>query len=191
MKIGTRSLLFGIHQFIYHPIVVYKAWCYLYCKRPSWKELVCIIIHDWGYWGKPNLDGPEGLLHPLLGSLIAYKLFGSKYCDLCSGHSRSYVKFKNEQWGMSHGIDKYYASKLCWADKLSFCFEPGWFYIIRARLSGELKEIRELSARNGIIEETASNKEWQKAMYTYCKHQPEIINILSSSEWLLKNDPKI
>lgn len=186
MKIGTRSLLFGIHQFIWHPIFVYKAWCYLYCKRPSWKELVCIIIHDWGYWGKPNLDGVEGILHPELGARLALKWFRHDYWKLCVGHSRSYINYlyKNHIYHAS-------ISKLCWADKLSFCFEPAWFYLLRATLSGELKEIYELSIANDIIKEGATKKEWAKAMYQYCKNQPEIQKILSSSEWLVHDNPKI
>ncbi|MCK5235828.1 MAG: hypothetical protein KAR06_02490, partial [Deltaproteobacteria bacterium] len=60
--VGTKSLLFGVHQFIWHPITVLIAWCKLY-GWPTWPELVCIIVHDWGYWGKPNMDGPEGEKH--------------------------------------------------------------------------------------------------------------------------------
>jgi hypothetical protein len=133
MKIGTKSLLFGIHQIFWHPFVVCRAWLYLY-GRPSFKELICIFIHDWGYFGKPNLDGErmdEGKYHPALGAKIAGMLFSHKEYLLCAGHSRSYAKLVH--------VD---ISKLCWADKLSFAFEPCWFYLLRARLSGELKEIR-------------------------------------------------
>lgn len=56
MKTGTKSLLFGVHQFIWHPLTVLLAWIKLY-GWPAWEELVCIIIHDWGYWGKSNMDG--------------------------------------------------------------------------------------------------------------------------------------
>ena len=98
MNVGTRSLLFGIHQFIWHPIVVWRAWKYLY-GRPTWKEIVCIIIHDWGYWGKPNLDGPEGVEHPLHGANLAMRWFGDRYWNLCAGHSRSYIKLVNRRWG--------------------------------------------------------------------------------------------
>jgi hypothetical protein len=59
MKVGQRSLLYGVHQFLWHPITVLIAWWVLF-GRPTWRELVCIIIHDWGYWNCPNMDGPEG-----------------------------------------------------------------------------------------------------------------------------------
>lgn len=57
--VGTRSLLFGVHQFLWHPWTVYRAWRYLYGK-PTWREVVCIFLHDLGYFGKPNMDGEEG-----------------------------------------------------------------------------------------------------------------------------------
>ena len=130
MKIGTKSLLFGMHPVLWHPYMVYKAWKHLY-GRPNWKELLCIIIHDWGYWGKPNIDGKEGIMHPKLGALIAGRLLGKEYYFLCAGHSRSFA----EEFGFE-------TSKLCWADKLSFTFEPKRFYLLRAKLSGELKQAK-------------------------------------------------
>jgi hypothetical protein len=90
MKLGTKSLLFGIHQVFWHPLMVLMAWVYLY-GRPSFKELVCIIVHDWGYWGKAELDGPKGILHPRLGAYLVHKWFGFEYWKLCTGHSRGYV----------------------------------------------------------------------------------------------------
>ena len=167
MNVGTRSLLFGIHQFIWHPIVVWRAWKYLY-GRPTWKEIVCIIIHDWGYWGKPNLDGPEGVTHPQLGMQLADKWLGVKYGQLCAGHSRSYVKKMKEL-----GVPGYWVSKLCWADKLSFCFEPRWFYIFRAKLSGEWELVMQESIRSGFMtdEENVSPNEWYELMYRYCLNQ--------------------
>jgi hypothetical protein len=160
MKIGTKSLLFGIHQVFWHPYVVYKAWKYLY-GHPTWKELVCIFIHDWGYWGRANLDGDEGIMHPQLGATIAYKLFGTEYFDLCIGHSRSFVE-------KTHNIFK--VSKLCWADKLSFIFEPRWFYLLRSKLSGELMEARLLSRETAQCPLVASNKEWFETMLEYFRN---------------------
>ena len=60
MKMGTKSLLFGVHQFFIHPLMVLLAWIVLYRSFPGLKELVCIFIHDWGYWGKADLKGEEG-----------------------------------------------------------------------------------------------------------------------------------
>lgn len=148
MKVGTKSLLFGVHQFVWHPITVFIAWCKLY-GRPSWKEIVCMIIHDWGYWGKPNMDGIEGEKHPEVGANIAYRLFGSEYFSLCLLHSRHYARNVKRE-----------PSRLCWADKLSHLYEPTWFYLFRARLSGELKEYRKVAADAGFIPLSTSDKEW-------------------------------
>ena len=81
MNVGTKSLLFGVHQFIWHPVTVLIAWVSLY-GRPTWRELICIIVHDWGYWGAPNMDGEEGERHPEVGAEIALRLFGLEYYEL-------------------------------------------------------------------------------------------------------------
>lgn len=149
MEIGTRSLLFGVHQFIWHPITVYIAWIKLYGKLPTWKETICIIIHDWGYWGKPNMDGEEGEKHPEAAANMVYRLLGFEYYLLCLLHSRHYARRLGRE-----------PSRLCWADKLSCLYEPAWFYLFRARLSGELKEYRKVAADTGFMPLSASDREW-------------------------------
>lgn len=149
MKTGTKSLLFGVHQFAWHPITVWLAWVWLYRNIPSWKETVCIIIHDWGYWGKPNMDDLTGERHPELGATIARYLFGDQYYDLCLCHSRHYAK--------KLGIEP---SKLCWPDKACIMFEPCWFYLARAMLTKEIYEYRLKSA--GYLSINESNRNWYK-----------------------------
>lgn len=70
MKVGTKSVLFGAHCFFIHPIFVFWAWWKLYGF--SWNPLlwVAFFVHDLGYWGKPNMDGPEGESHVELGAKI-------------------------------------------------------------------------------------------------------------------------
>lgn len=148
MKLGQRSLLFGVHQFIWHPVTVLIAWYKLY-GLPNWKELICIIIHDWGYWFAPNMDGEEGERHPEFAARWAGKLLGHEYYLLCLLHSRHYARNQNLK-----------PSKLCWADKLSILYDPAPFYLFRANLSGEIKEYRQLAANAGFIPLTASNREW-------------------------------
>ncbi len=147
MKIGTKSLLFGVHQFVWHPVTVVIAWRSLYKRWPTWRELVCIIVHDWGYIGSPNIDGAEGKNHPCAGARIAGMLFGPKYRDLVLYHSRSYAAAAGQE-----------PSALCWADKLSIRYDPCWLYLLRANLSGELMEFRE-NARH-IVPLTTSNNMW-------------------------------
>jgi len=149
MTVGTKSLLFGVHQFIWHPLTVLFAWLYLYRSFPNWRELVCIVIHDWGYWGSSNMDGPEGERHPERAASIAMRIFGSYYSDLCLLHSRRYARSK--------GL---VPSKLCWADKFSIACDPCWFYLTRAWLSGELYEYRESTALEGFIPLSDGHRQW-------------------------------
>lgn len=152
MKIGTRSLLFGVHQFVWHPVTVYLAWVNLY-ERPTWKESLCILVHDWGYFGKPDMDGEEGLKHPEQGAWIASKICGPEYQDLLLGHSRSYSKINGKE-----------ISKLCWADKLSIKYDPWWFYLLRANLSGELEEYRKNASISGFVKREESHRLWFKKL---------------------------
>jgi hypothetical protein len=147
MKIGTRSLLFGVHQFLWHPITVFLAWHYLY-GWPTWKECVCIVCHDWGYWGSPNMDGPEGEDHPRRSALIVAQLFGFGYEHyLVLLHSRHFAKRTHNR-----------PSKLCFADKLSIAYDPNWFYLLRAQLSGEIREYRKMSSDSGFV--PAEEPDW-------------------------------
>jgi hypothetical protein len=152
MKVGTKSLLFGVHQFIYHPIAVLIAWIKLYGSWPNPKEIVCIIIHDWGYWGKPNMDGPEGESHPEVGAKIARCLFGPVYGDMVLLHSRHYARQLQRD-----------PSKLCWADKLGASYYPMWLYLFLAHNSGEQAEYRKMAVNVGFSLEN-SDQEWFKWM---------------------------
>lgn len=157
MKIGTKSLLIGAHQIILHPVTVTLAWIELY-GIPNWKELVCICIHDWGYWNCSDIDGNEGKWHPYLAARLADKYLDGQrgwlgypdtYSGLCLFHSRDAAK---------EGFMP--PSKLCWADKLSVKFDPWWLYLPRVILSGEIKEFRILAEKLGEVPNSASNKEW-------------------------------
>lgn len=166
MKVGTRSLVFGVHQVFLHPIFVTVAWFKLY-GCPSWKEFVCIVVHDWGYWGKPNMDGKEGESHPEFGARLAHRLLDrtvfvallydvdvewqkeTTYHDLCLYHSRHYAKNAGAE-----------PSKLCWADKLSIAYEPWWLYLPRAWVSGELKEYRATATE--FVPAAATHRRWFK-----------------------------
>jgi hypothetical protein len=104
--------------------------------------VICIFVHDLGYWGSADIDGQSGIDHPKLGSEIAGKLFGDYYRELVLLHSRH----------LARKLDAT-PSKLCWADKASILFDPEWFYLLRARASGELAEYREKAASRVPVEE--------------------------------------
>lgn len=137
MKIGTKSLLFGVHQVFLHPLFVFAGWVKLY-GLPNWKELICIIIHDWGYWGCGDMDGIQGSHHPYWAADIISMNIGlegfefnpkSKYYWLCLLHSR----FLSKRLEMK-------PSKLCWADKLGSALYPPWLWVLFGTLTGEIKE---------------------------------------------------
>lgn len=154
MKIGTKSLLFGVHQFFWHPLTVWIAWVRLYERYPDWAESMAIFWHDAAYWGLPNIDGPEGKTHPEKGAKIA-RLFGGLRAEkLALYHSRTTAKAYGQP-----------PSRLCAPDKLSILVEPAWFYLLRARLSGEAEEFRDNAVLAGQIPASASVDEW----YVYYK----------------------
>lgn len=131
MTLGTKTLLFGVHQFLLHPLLVTIAWIRLYKAFPSFRELVCILIHDWGYWGKPSLKCSDGDTHPELGAKIAARLFGSEWGDFILGHSSFYVKRNQIE-----------ASRLMAPDKYWHCMVSLWFYKMLAVPTGEFAHYR-------------------------------------------------
>jgi len=151
MKMGLKSLLFGVHQFIYHPICVLLAWLDLYKSFPDYKELVCIIVHDWGYYKCENMDDSLGQQHPIFGANLVYNLFKKqKYKNLCLGHSRHYSK--------KYNVD---ISKLYYADKLSMKYDLPILYLIRSTLSGEIKEF--MYSDNSYGKNISNKYEWCKS----------------------------
>jgi hypothetical protein len=130
MKVGTKSLLFGVHQVILHPMFVLVAWIKLYGWRTlNFPTIVAIVIHDWGYWGCEAMDDKGGKLHPVWAALKLNKWFGYEYYHLARFHSRFLAK--NEDCAVS---------KLCLADKLGTAMMPTWLWVLLAKLSTELIE---------------------------------------------------
>jgi|SRR5690242_9376274 len=148
MTIGTKSILFGAHAFWFHPFVVAAAWWKVYGFPWDPRLWVAFFVHDLGYIGCPNMDGPEGETHPELGAVIMQRLFdtaswhegwdgwhkmrGETWHDFCLYHSRSYAKRDGAE-----------VSKLCYADKLAFTVQPKWLYLFLVRLTGEYVEYLE------------------------------------------------
>lgn len=92
MKVGTKSVLFGAHCFFIHPLFVAAAWTKLYGFPTDPRLWVAFYVHDLGYWGKPNMDGPEGEAHVELGASIMHRLFDRKVFDLSSEESNTYAE---------------------------------------------------------------------------------------------------
>jgi hypothetical protein len=159
MTVGTKSLLFGIHQFILHPILLAMAWTRLYGFPFHPILWACFFFHDIGYFGKMDMDGEtEGQTHPELGAKIITKLFGKEWGDFCLYHSRFYCRTNRKQH-----------SKLCVADKLAFCMYPPKLYCFLARLSGELALYKEFSEDVNELPnaKTMSDLEWYHGLKRY------------------------
>jgi hypothetical protein len=168
----------------WHPFTVALAWRKLYGKWPDRYEWCAIFCHDLGYWGCSNMDGKEGHEHPVKGAMRAGRLAdwvsrksgnpvlhsilrGNEACELSLLHSREYAKL--------HGLKP---SALCWADKFCCFYDPTWFYLLRAHLSGEIYEFRANAV--GHIPDEFTYADW------YCWYRlkilwlPEIQSLLAS-----------
>lgn len=136
MEVGTRSLLYGYHQFLMHPLFVAAAWWKLYGFPLDPRLWVAFFVHDAGYFGQPNMDGVEGKQHPFVGAHIMHFLFDiswpgtneatDRWYRFCLYHSRSLAAL------YFHPV-----SKLCYADKLAFLYYPQWLLRLLYWLSGE------------------------------------------------------
>lgn len=192
MKIGTKSVLFGAHFFLTHWFFVAWGWFKLYGFRRikigeivtppyatedeegvaytlhvfasllSLKTWIAFFIHDWGYWGKPNMDGPEGEAHPEWACEKMNRWFGDPWGTFVLDHSRFYAKKGGRP-----------VSPLCYADKLAITLEPAWLYLPRVRMTGEVEEYmagavnRELS--KGYTPDLLTEESWYKGVQKYMR----------------------
>ena len=170
MKIGTRSLVYGGHCWPIHTVMLAIAWTRLYGFPFDPRLWVAFAVHDIGYLGKPNMDGPEGDTHPILGAKIMEWLFGPAWGLFTISHSRFYAA----RAGV--GI-----SKLCVADKLATVLTPNWLYLPLVQLSGEVKEYRNPppTRYEYAFEEKrqmlTSDRDWVLALKSYMGRQVEIL----------------
>ena len=148
MTIGTKSILFGVHQFIIHPITVFLAWWKLYGFPFDPRLWFAFFLHDIGYVGKPNMDGPEGETHPYLGGVIMKALFGPRWYWFTILHSKSLARSISKE-----------TSELCNVDKFSIMYMPYWLYIPMACSTGEFYEYHKTSGYPHPIEKWANKVE--------------------------------
>lgn len=153
---GTRTLLFGVHHWLWHPYTVYRAWCTLY-GTPTWQECVCIAVHDLGYWQCHDIDEEDGALHPIVSARHVEWLDRSYNTTGDHHHYHNLVAFHSRYIANLHATEP---SKLCWADKLAFAYDPWWWFCLRAWFSGELHQLRHISAQYEGFPLTKSHREW-------------------------------
>lgn len=160
MKIGTRSVLFGAHCFFLHPWFVAWGWWKLYGFPWDPRLWFAFIVHDLGYFGKPNMDGPEGERHVEWGAWVMGALFGKRWHDFTLYHSRYYAKAAGEQ-----------PSRLCVADKLAITLTPRWLYLPLVNLTGEVLEyMRDATQRHPDMDpSTETQRSWHSDMIDYCR----------------------
>ena len=139
MKVGTKSVVFGVHAILVHPFFVAWAWSRLYGFPWDPRLWVSFLVHDLGYIGKADMEGPEGQQHVVLGGRIMGWLFGPEWRDFTLCHSRHWAERVGKKY-----------SKLCLADKLAFVLTPAWLYLPMARLSGELYEYMRVSGERQL-----------------------------------------
>lgn len=194
MRIGTKSVLFGAHCFFLHPWFVAAAWWKLYGFPIDPRLWVAFFVHDIGYLGKPNMDGPEGEQHVETGARIMTALFDGKprnggrpingepqdlsgWLVLASGHWIG----KWGQFSLYHS--RYYAkrngrsvSRLCFADKLSFALTPRWLYLPAVTATGEINEYLKNAqkADSGHWKPTGDDKRvWHAQLCEYMRNWVE------------------
>ena len=139
MRIGTKSVIFGVHAILVHPFFVAYAWSRLFGFPWDPRLWLAFLVHDVGYVGKVNMEGSEGQQHVVLGGRIMGWLCGPEWRDFVLGHSRHWAERVGKKY-----------SKLCLADKLAFVLTPAWLYIPMARLSGELHEYMRVSSERQL-----------------------------------------
>lgn len=180
MRIGTKSLLFGAHQFITHPVCIAIAWFRLYgWSTILWRPMksgpehhlvleikpwslslwLSFLVHDWGYWGLPNMDGPEGSLHPLRSAIAYDKVFPTKkkhlWMAFIAAHSRASAKELPYLDG---------PSPLAAADKLAIGLTPWWLYVPLTRMTGEIREYQSTprhASEHGHISDDGRKQPWR------------------------------
>lgn len=160
MKIGTRSVLFGVHQFLVHPLTVAWAWWRLYGFPWDPRLWVAFLVHDLGYLGKPDMDGELGERHVEWGAWVLGALFGRRWHDFSLYHSRFTAKRDGRP-----------ISRLCVADKYAFCVTPRWLYLLLGGLSGEIREYMARSQGDAkythMAIDTASVRRWHTSVKDY------------------------
>ena len=149
MRVGTKSVLIGAHCLFIHPFFVAAGWFCLNGIPWDLRLWVAFFVHDLGYVGCPNVEGPEGEEHVHLGARIMGLLFGDTWADFTLRHSR--------HWAKKHGVS---VSRLCYADKMAFVLTPAWLYLPMTRATGELAEYTAKSCDRQVGGGAFNEVEW-------------------------------
>jgi hypothetical protein len=81
MRVGTKSVIFGVHAVWIHPFFVAWAWYQLNGFPWDFRLWVAFFVHDAGYLFKRDMEGFDGQRHVLLGGRIMGWLFDAYWRD--------------------------------------------------------------------------------------------------------------
>ena len=138
MNEGTKSYLFGCHQFFFHPLWVLFAWRLEYKSWPKLWQIICILLHDVGIIGRQYIAVDESKLgHWMLGANIAQRLF--LRLDMPKIAWKSWVLIA----GHCPNESSLPKSKLFISDKRAYLIEPMWmkwlnYYLEDFRISNPI-----------------------------------------------------
>lgn len=183
MRVGTKSVLWGAHCFFIHPWFVAAAWWKLYGFPSDPRLWLAFFLHDLGYWGCPNMDGPEGERHVEWAARLMGRWFGQEWGNFCLFHSRYYAKKHNRPF-----------SRLCVADKYSITLEPWYLYLPRVYASGEIYEylayatgqvssVHGDNAQSEYARRSATARGWFAAMNDYLREWVEVHKHGANDTW--------
>lgn len=208
MRIGTKSVLFGAHCFFLHPWFVAWGWWKLYGFPFDPRLWVAFFVHDLGYLGKPNMDGPEGEDHPRFGAELM-SMFDAgtepaiRYLSPWRYAARA-ISFVFDKLiarapnGMSWYCFSFYhsrylckaygakPSRLCFADKLSFALTPRWLYLPMVNATGEIREYLKNAqkADSGHWKPTgADQRVWHEQLCEYMRNWVEAHKAGAEDTW--------
>lgn len=172
MRVGTKSVLFGAHSFILHPIFVFLAYWQLHGFPWDPRLYLACVAHDLGYFGMDLVEGARSEEHVELGGRIMDRLCGRRWGDFVRRHSRSWCELHDQPY-----------SRLCIADKLAFVITPAWLYLPMVRATGELGEYmaaadgRESDGRFSEAErrllQSGNRKLWLRGLKSYTRRWVE------------------
>jgi hypothetical protein len=209
MRVGTKSVLFGAHCFLFHWLVVAEAWRRLYGFPFDPRLWVAFLVHDVGYIGSPNMDGDEGEAHVFTGATISGWLFDSDQWDASwfaksIGRAIARVFGPRSPDGLSWYCFNFYHSRfiakryganfsmLCVADKLAITLVPWWIYLPMTRATGEIEEyIVRSEQKEGSKYATMNTyrdtqREWYEAMQDYIRRWVKEHKDLREDTWTPK-----
>lgn len=173
MKIGTRSVLFGAHQFLIHPMLLFVGWWQEYGFGPveiGYKTVwISTTLHDAAELRRAiQVQVLASLWNPRLWvAFFVHDLgyIGKPNMDGAEGEThpqfgaRIMGRLFGEPWGDFVLLHSRYYSKrlnrpvspLCYADKRVIVLEPLWLYLPRVWATGELDEFMAVAQRRAAV----------------------------------------